>query len=105
MTRALSKRLWAGLALAAIAVLPSATAAAAQDLAAFEETTTVKVLDNGWTFIIVERPVAPVFSFGTYANVGSAQELVEALHYGNYRPVVLPEVDEAGLPMPKSPLS
>jgi predicted metal-dependent phosphoesterase TrpH len=38
-------------------------------------------------------------------TITSAQELVEALHYGNYRPVVLPEVDEAGLPMPKSPLS
>ena len=75
MTRALSKRLWAGCVLAAIAALPLAPAATAQDLAAFEETTTVKVLDNGWTFIIVERPVAPVFSFATYANVGSAQEL------------------------------
>jgi len=46
-----------------------------QDLAAFEGKTTVEVLDNGWTFIIVERPVAPVFSFATYVNVGSAQEL------------------------------
>ncbi len=74
MKRALSKRLWVGCALAAIAALPLAHAAAAQDLAAFEKSTTVKVLDNGWTFIIVERPVAPVFTFATYVNVGSAQE-------------------------------
>ena len=44
-------------------------------LQAFEERTTVRTLDNGWTFILVERPVAPVFSFATYADVGSAQEV------------------------------
>ena len=75
MRRALPERLWASLALAAIAVLAPAAPATAQDLEAFEERTTVKVLDNGWTFIIVERPVAPVFTFATYANVGSAQEV------------------------------
>jgi predicted Zn-dependent peptidase len=75
MTKALSKRLAVGCALATIAAVLLAPTAEAQDLAAFEKTTTVKVLDNGWTFIIVERPVAPVFSFATYANVGSAQEL------------------------------
>ena len=75
MTQAPWKRLWAPCALAALVALTMAPAAAAQDLAAFEETTTMKVLDNGWTFIIVERPVAPVFTFATYANVGSAQEL------------------------------
>jgi predicted Zn-dependent peptidase len=47
----------------------------AQDLASFEERTTVHVLDNGWTFIIHERPGAPVFSFATQADVGSAQEV------------------------------
>ena len=75
MKKALPNRLWAGCALAAIVALPWTLPATAQDLAAFEEQTTVKVLDNGWTFIIVERPVAPVFSFATYVNVGSAQEL------------------------------
>ncbi len=50
--------------------------AAGQDLLAdFEAKTSVHVLDNGWTFIIVERPVAPVFSFATVVNVGSAQEV------------------------------
>ncbi len=61
--------------LTALTLVALAGAAGAQDLEAFEERTTVKVLDNGWTFIIVERPVAPVFSFATYANVGSAQEV------------------------------
>ena len=70
-----AKRLCTGSVLTLLGALLMAPLAAAQDLAAFEETTTMKVLDNGWTFIIVERPVAPVFTFATYANVGSAQEL------------------------------
>ena len=57
------------LTLAAVAPL------AAQDLASFEAKTKVHVLPNGWTFIIVERPTAPVFSFATVADVGSAQEV------------------------------
>ncbi len=44
-------------------------------LQGFEGKTTRHVLDNGWTFLIVERPVAPVFSFATVVNVGSAQEV------------------------------
>ncbi len=46
-----------------------------QDLADFEKRTTVHTLDNGWTFIILERPGAPVFSFSTHVNVGSVQEV------------------------------
>jgi predicted Zn-dependent peptidase len=57
------------------AVLLAPHAAAAQDLAAFAARTTVHVVANGWTFILVERPVAPVFSFCTIADVGSAQEV------------------------------
>ena len=45
-----------------------------QDLASFEKQVTTHTLKNGWTFIIVERPVAPVFAFMTRVNVGSAQE-------------------------------
>ena len=62
---------------AVIALLLLATAPlAGQDLLAdFEAKTSVHVLDNGWTFIIVERPVAPVFSFATVVDVGSAQEV------------------------------
>jgi predicted Zn-dependent peptidase len=55
--------------------IPFATRAPAQDLKSFEAKTKVHVLQNGWTFIIVERPVAPVFSFATIADVGSAQEV------------------------------
>lgn len=51
------------------------TGARAQDLKSFEQKTTVHKLANGWTFIIVERPTAPVFSFATIADVGSAQEV------------------------------
>src|ERR1051325_6658368 len=47
----------------------------AQDLASFEKHVTVKKLDNGLTVIVVERPEAPVFSFATVVNVGSAQEV------------------------------
>ena len=47
----------------------------AQDLKSFEERTTVHKLANGWTFVLVRRPVAPVFSFVTLADVGSAQEV------------------------------
>jgi len=59
------------LAAAAWPALP----AAAQDLKDFEARTTVHVLTNGWTFILVRRPQAPVFSFQTLADVGSAQEV------------------------------
>ncbi|HYU32272.1 MAG TPA: pitrilysin family protein, partial [Thermoanaerobaculia bacterium] len=57
------------------ALFLSTLPAAAQDLASFAAHTTVHTLANGWTFIIVERPVAPVFSYCTIANVGSAQEV------------------------------
>ncbi len=61
--------------LLAAAVLFSALPALGQDLRSFEAKTTVHVLPNGWTFILVERHQAPVFSFSTHANVGSAQEV------------------------------
>ncbi len=48
--------------------------AVAQDLASFEKRTTLKVLPNGLTLIIIERPEAPVFSFFTHVDVGGAQE-------------------------------
>jgi len=64
---------WVGCAL--VAVLISAGLAGAQDLESFKQRTTVHRLGNGWTFIIVERPEAPVFSYATLANVGSAQEV------------------------------
>lgn len=44
------------------------------DLASFEQKVTEYTAKNGWTFILVERPVAPTFAFMTAVNVGSAQE-------------------------------
>src|SRR5881227_1701338 len=49
--------------------------AVAQDLASYEKRTTVRKLDNGLTVIVMERPEAPVFSFATVVNTGSAQEV------------------------------
>ena len=48
--------------------------AAAQDVASFEKRITVKKLDNGLTVLICERPEAPVFSFFTHVDAGSAQD-------------------------------
>ena len=62
-------------ALALLVLTLSALPAAAQDLKSFEERTTVHKLANGWTFILVERTTAPVFSFCTLADVGSSQEV------------------------------
>jgi predicted Zn-dependent peptidase len=48
--------------------------AAAQDIASFEKRMTVKKLANGLTVVICERPEAPVFSFYTHVDAGSAQD-------------------------------
>ena len=52
----------------------SAVLAGAQDLASFEKRMTVKVLPNGLTVLVCERPEAPVFSFFTHVDVGSDRE-------------------------------
>ena len=66
--------LLAAAAVVVIGVLATAPAGA-QDLAAAESKVTVHKLDNGWTFIIYERPMAPVFSFASYVSAGAAQEV------------------------------
>jgi len=48
--------------------------ATAQDIASFEKRITVKKLPNGLTLLICERPEAPVFSFYTLVDAGSAQD-------------------------------
>src|ERR1700677_3252148 len=48
--------------------------AAAQDVASFEKRITVKKLPNGLTIVICERAEAPVFSFFTMVDAGSAQD-------------------------------
>ena len=60
------------------AFLLFATVIAAQDLASFEKRITVKKLPNGLTILICERPEAPVFSFFTLVDAGSAQDPIRA---------------------------
>jgi predicted Zn-dependent peptidase len=60
--------------LTSLLVLVAATVSA-QDLASFEKRTSMRKLDNGLTVIINERHDAPVFSYATYVNTGSAQEV------------------------------
>jgi predicted Zn-dependent peptidase len=55
-------------------ILSLATLAASQDIASFEKRITLKKLDNGLTVLICERPEAPVFSFYTHVDAGSAQD-------------------------------
>src|ERR1700723_737012 len=52
--------------------------ASAQDAASFEKRITVKKLPNGLTLLICERPEAPVFSFFTLVDAGSAQDPLRA---------------------------
>jgi predicted Zn-dependent peptidase len=59
----------------AVCLLLAASSLFAQDLASFEKRTTLKKLDNGLTLIVMERPEAPVFSYATVVNVGSAREV------------------------------
>ena len=47
----------------------------AQDLAQFEKRLTEFTLDNGLTFLVLERHEAPVVSFHTYADVGAVDEV------------------------------
>jgi predicted Zn-dependent peptidase len=51
-----------------------ATYAFAQDLESFEKRVAVKTLPNGLTLLVLERPEAPVFSFFTLVDAGSAQD-------------------------------
>ena len=57
------------------AVLLLSAICLAQDLAGFEKRVTVKVLPNGLTAIVCQRPdTAPVFSFNTNVDAGSVQD-------------------------------
>jgi len=51
---------------------PPAVAGSFQDI---EDDVVEFTLDNGLTFLVLERHVAPVFSFATYVNAGGADEL------------------------------
>lgn len=64
-----------GAAAVIAAAVSVAAPAPAQDLASFEKRITVHRLENGYTFLILERDGAPTFSFATRVDVGSAQEV------------------------------
>ncbi|MDR3792317.1 MAG: pitrilysin family protein [Terracidiphilus sp.] len=57
-----------------LAMVPAFVAAHAQDLKSFEQRTTVKVLPNGLTLIVCERPEAPVFSYSTFIDAGDVND-------------------------------
>jgi predicted Zn-dependent peptidase len=61
--------------LAPLLLLLVAAGASAQDLASFEKRTSMRTLENGLTVILLERHDAPVFSYATFVNAGSAQEV------------------------------
>ena len=46
----------------------------AQDLKSFEQRITTKVLPNGLTILICERPEAPVFSYSTFVDAGDVND-------------------------------
>ena len=70
-----SKTRTAALALALAAMsFASAHSAQAQDLKSFEQRITTKVLPNGLTLLICERPDAPVFSYSTFIDAGDVND-------------------------------
>jgi len=54
--------------------LAGAMVAPAQDLKNFEQRITTKVLPNGLTIVICERPDAPVFSYTTFIDAGDVND-------------------------------
>lgn len=62
--------------LAVLLLVPTVSAQSEADrlLEEFEDNVTTFTLDNGLTFVIVERHEAPVVSFHTYADVGAVDE-------------------------------
>ena len=61
-------------ALAALAFAAHAPSTQAQDLKSFEQRITTKVLPNGLTLLICERPDAPVFSYSTFVDAGDVND-------------------------------
>ena len=62
------------LTMAVLAVTLSLPVAMAQDVKSFEQRITTKVLPNGLTLIICERPEAPVFSYSTFVDAGDVND-------------------------------
>jgi len=64
---------WSGF-LALILMAMALQCARAQDLKSFEQRITTKVLPNGLTLIVCERPEAPVFSYTTFIDAGDVND-------------------------------
>ncbi len=64
------KGVWALMAMA----LACAQASQSQNLKSFEQRITTKVLPNGLTLVICERPEAPVFSYTTFIDAGDVND-------------------------------
>jgi predicted Zn-dependent peptidase len=62
------------LGLAAAMALAGARASQSQDLKSFEQKITTRVLPNGLTLIVCERPEAPVFSYSTFIDAGGVND-------------------------------
>src|SRR5271165_3133744 len=60
--------------LTCLLLLAASMPLAAQDLASYEKRVSVKTLPNGLTVVLWRRPEAPVFSFFTMVDAGSAQD-------------------------------
>ena len=60
--------------LTVLLLLAAALPLRAQDLASYEKRVSVKTLPNGLTVVLWRRPEAPVFSFFTMVDAGSAQD-------------------------------
>jgi predicted Zn-dependent peptidase len=64
---------WKGFPALMLAAM-SLAAAQGQDLKSFEQRITTKVLPNGLTLIVCERPEAPVFSYTTFIDAGDVND-------------------------------
>ncbi len=60
--------------LTCLLLLAAALPLAAQELSSYEKRVSVKTLPNGLTVVLWRRPEAPVFSFFTMVDTGSAQD-------------------------------
>ncbi|MGP8269696.1 MAG: M16 family metallopeptidase [Terracidiphilus sp.] len=68
-------RFWKSIVALSLAMAAIAFASAQNPyLKNFEQRTTVKVLPNGLTLIICERPDAPVFSYSTFVDAGDVDD-------------------------------
>src|ERR1700750_3028813 len=56
------------------AVFATLLTGVSQDLKSFEQRITTKVLPNGLTILICERPEAPVFSYITFVDAGDVND-------------------------------